>query len=225
MKSLLSDLEFNTVTTDKLTDDQKALIRDLFAQSYRQANQNYLFRSLKVLRKIAMALDAGRLVGFSLADSASLAIPRMEGKQLVMMGGIGCIDPQYRRLGLFSHLANLAGGGTEAVFDRADRVLACSRIAHPASFRTLRRLPGFMPNEALPLSDWHLEVGAVLAELYNVELKPGTLIVKGDGNPIGYPNIEVDVSENEWQVFSEVDRDQGDSVLGMAWAPTPPAGW
>lgn len=225
MVETFSELEFCTVNTDELTDNQITLIRDFFDNNYQQANQKYLDGSLKALRKISMALDSGRLVGFSLADSLSIPIPRMEKEQLVMLGGIGCIDPNYRRLGLFSRLANLAGGERESVLHGAERILACARIAHPASFRTLRRLPGVIPNETFPLSEWQLEVGAAIAELYGVRLKPGTLIVQGDGVPIGYPNIELEVCDEEWQVFTAVDRNQGDSLLGIAWAPTPPEGW
>ncbi len=225
MPGTLSGLEFCTVNTDKLTDNQIALIHDCFENNYKHANHKYFDGSLKALRKISMALDTDRLVGFSLAGSLSVSIPRMEKEQLVMLGGIGCIDPHYRRLGLFSRLANLAGGERESVLDGAERILACARVAHPASFRALRRLPGVIPNEAVPLSKWHLEVGAAIAELYGVQLKPGTMIVQGDGTPIGYPNIELDVSDVEWRVFASVDRNRGDSLLGIAWAPTPPEGW
>lgn len=225
MKDTLDKIEFCTVCTDELTDDEITQIRDFFAQNYQQANQTYLENSLKSLRKISMALDEGRLVGFSLADSVSISIPRMEKKQWVMLGGIGCIDPHYRRLGLFSHLASLTSGGRETVLSGVERVLACARIAHPASFRTLRRLPSVIPNNNLPLSDWHLEVGAVIAELYRIKLKPKSLVVQGDGTPIGYPNIDIEVSDQEWLPFIMVNRDEGDSLLGMAWAPTPPAGW
>lgn len=225
MTETFSELEFCTANTNELNNNELSMIRDFFDKNYLQANQQYLASSLKALRKISMALDRGRLVGFSLADSVSIRIPRMENKQLVMLGGIGCIDSAYRRIGLFSHLANLAGGGRENVLSGAERVLACARVAHPASFRTLRRLPGVIPKNNLPLSDWHLEVGAVIAGLYGVTLKPGSLIVQGDGAPIGYPNINVEVSSEEWLPFAAVNRDLGDSLLGISWAPTPPYGW
>jgi hypothetical protein len=156
--SPLNNLEFRIASTNELTDHEVALIQDLFEKNYHQANQTYLGNSLNALRNISMALEDGRLVGFSLADSVSTTIPRMEQKQLVMLGGIGCIHPRYRRIGLFSQLANLAGGGPETIFSCAERVLACARIAHPASFRTLRRLPGVIPKIGVALTDWHLEV-------------------------------------------------------------------
>ena len=221
----LGELEFRVINTAELSDSQRLEIHDLFSRNYQQPNQQYLDTSLKTLRSMSLALDGEQLVGFSLADSRTLRLPRMEAEQFVVLGGIGCIDSRYRRLGLFSHLANLAGGEMGPLFDQHERVLACARIAHPASFRTLRRLPGVVPSEAAELSEWHLEVGVAVANLYGVDLKPGTLIVKGSGTPIGYSNIEMDVAEEEWEVFAGVDRDRGDSLLGLAWAPDSPSGW
>lgn len=225
MKENFNNMEFQIKNTAELTLSDVTSIKELFDRNYQQANQEYLDHSLKALRRISLALEEGCLVGFSLADSATIAIPRMKEKQLVMLGGVACIDTSYRRKGLFSHLATLSGGERKSVLSGAERVLACARVAHPASFRTLCRLPGAIPKHDQPLSEWHLEVGAVIANLYGVTLKPQSLIVQGNGTPIGYPNIDVKVSEEEWLAFAEVNREQGDSLLGVAWAPSAPDGW
>jgi hypothetical protein len=98
-------------------------------------------------------------------------------------------------------------------------------MAHPASFRTLSRSPTVIPRPGLTLSDWHLEVGAALANLYGATLKPNSLVVQGSGKPRGYSDIEIQVSETELLPFKQVNRDEGDRLLGIAWFPDAPPGW
>jgi len=148
----------------------------------------------------------------------------MKQEQLVALGGIGCIDYRYRRLGLFSQLANL-GGTADGNLHDGQLVLACGRMAHPASFRTLSRSPTVIPRPGQPLSDWHLEVGAAVAGLYGATLKPNGMVVQGSGKPIGYSNIEMRVSDEEKLLFEHVNRNEGDSLLGIAWFPDAPPGW
>jgi hypothetical protein len=47
----------------------------------------------------------------------------------------------------------------------------------------------------------------------------------GGGRPIGTPRIEIDVADEEWIPFRDVDRDRGDSLLALAWSPDAPPGW
>ena len=58
------------------------------------------------------------------------------------------------------------------------------------------------------------------------EFNPQTFAVRGSGVPIGYPVVDMgDVAPGEWEVFRDVNRDRGDSLLGIAWTPDPPEGW
>ena len=52
-----------------------------------------------------------------------------------------------------------------------------------------------------------------------------TFVCHGTGIPIGYPNIEMEVELDEWRVFEHVNRDRGDSLLGLTWSPDAPEGW
>ena len=101
----------------------------------------------------------------------------------------------------------------------------CGRMAHPASFRAMNRSPAVIPKHGVPLSDWQKEVGLCVAGLYGVNLDPETMVVIGSGVPIGYPIIEQDVTEEEWLLFKTVNRDRGDSLLGITWSPDAPEGW
>lgn len=85
--------------------------------------------------------------------------------------------------------------------------------------------PTVVPRPDRPITDWQKQVGIRVAQLYSVELDPQAFVVQGTGNPIGYPDIVVDVPESDWQVFKQVNRDKGDSLLGIAWSPDAPPGW
>ena len=107
----------------------------------------------------------------------------------------------------------------------AKRLLMCGRMAHPVSYRTIRKYPSVIPKYGVPLSDWHKDIGLKVSELYGVTLDPETLLVIGDGSPCGYPNIDCEVTEQEWLLFKTVNRDRGDTLLGIVWVPDAPEGW
>jgi hypothetical protein len=54
---------------------------------------------------------------------------------------------------------------------------------------------------------------------------PDTFVCAGSGVPIGYPRIDMDVGPEEWDVFAPVNRERGDSLLGLCWIPDAPEGW
>ncbi len=54
---------------------------------------------------------------------------------------------------------------------------------------------------------------------------PDTFVVKGNGTPVGFFSMEISVTEDEWQLFNGVDRNNGDSLLCMGWYPDKPEGW
>jgi len=211
---------------DVLDASERERVHALFERTYAEANHTYLEKSMACLGWIARAERAGSLLGFALADAVMADIPRLDTPQLVVLGGIGCILPEERRSGLFSRIVGLAAqaNGLVESWD-GERRLACGRMGHPAGFRFILRFPTALPRAGTVVSDWHLEVGEAVARLYGVSLEPGTLIVRGDGSPIGRSNIEIDVSDEEWIPFAGVDRSRGDSLLGLAWVPDTPPGW
>lgn len=211
--------------SDDLTADERQAVHDLFARCYDRANHGYLDHSLSRLRHIACAREGRELVGFALADTRWAALPRFDAPQLLLLGGIGCVDPAHRRSGLFSHVSREAARAEGPLGELAKRFLACGRMAHPAGFRAMSRFPTVIPREGKPVTPWHLEVAAAVAELYGVRLKRGSLVVEGSGVPIGFPRIEIDVADEEWRPFEGVDRERGDSLFGCAWIPDAPDGW
>jgi hypothetical protein len=223
--SRFPDLEFFVGPSDSVDADSLEDVHDLFERAYDQANHAYLDHSLSRLGFIAGARAGTRLVGFALADTLYSELPGFTEHQLITLGGIGCIDPTYRRTGVFSHISNLAAGANHLLENPTGRVLGCGRMGHPAGFRVMRQYPTTIPRAGVPLTPWQLAVGAAVAKLYGVTLKPDSLVVEGSGKPIGYPKIQIDVADEEWLPFRDVDRDRGDSLLGLAWAPDAPDGW
>ena len=105
-------------------------------------------------------------------------------------------------------------------------MLAVGRMAHPASMRTMSRNPVVVPKPGVAITAWQREVGRAIADLYSVEsFDDATFVVAGSGTPIGYPVMEIDVEPEEWIAFNLVNRDRGDSLLGLSWRPTAPDGW
>jgi hypothetical protein len=112
-----------------------------------------------------------------------------------------------------------------AAVPTGERVLCCGRVAHPASFRTMTWNPTHVPKRNTPPTTWQREIGAVIAEAYGVKgFDPDTFVCAGSGTPM-YPIIEIDVRPDEWDVFAAVNRDRGDSLLGLCWMPNAPEGW
>jgi len=225
MKStILQKLQTRVIQTAELATADLKTIHDLFDLAYEQANHGYLDQSLTRLRFLALAHDQATPVGFALADAVITPLPRMAEPQCVILAGICCIAPDYRRLGLFTYLESLAIRKSGLVIP-GKRSLSCGRMAHPASFRILRGNPSVVPKYGQSPSEWQKEVGLCVAELYGVLLDPETFVVVGKGKPIGYPKMEIKVEEEEWLPFRAVNRDRGDSLLGLGWNPEAPEGW
>jgi hypothetical protein len=177
------------------------------------------------MRYIARAKRHGALLGFTLSDARFAPLPRFDEPQLVLLAGIGCIVPERRRTRLFSYIAALAARASGLLEKATARFLVCGRMGHPAGFRSMKGLPSVVPREGKALSPWHLEVAARVAEIYGSRLKEGSMVIDGGGRPIGRPRIEIDVADEEWIPFRDVDRDRGDSLLAIAWSPDAPPGW
>ncbi len=220
----IKDIDLRVILTDAITDDDLDGVHRLFEDSYNEASYSYLEKSFTKLRYISLAVFKDDIVGFGVADAVEAKLPRLSEPQIVILGGISCVAADYRRLGLFGRLETMAYGASE-VMRPAERYLLCGRMAHPVSFRSFRRFEATIPKNGVRLSDWHKEIGLKVAEIYGVNIDPETLVVIGDGSPCGYPKVKSEVSEEEWLPFKTVNRERGDSLLGISWAPNAPADW
>lgn len=223
MERDFSDFEFEVLESRRLAAGQREELVRLFEVNYERANPAFLDKSLATLRHLAIAHRQGMTVGFALAETRVIDLPRLP-EQVVTLAGLCCIAPDCRRLGLFGHLELLAASAAD--IPSPTRHLLCGRMAHPAALRTIGRFPGAIPVAGRPPTAWQREVGEVIATVYGVpRFDPATFVCIGAGRPIGYPRIEFEVEPHEWEVFEPVDRDRGDALLAMAWAPDVPPGW
>ena len=214
--------EFDVVATTDLRESTLTRAVALFRSSYRAASDVYLMQSLARIRFIATATSADTLAGFALGEMRLMDLPRLP-LQPVALAGICCVDPRFRRRGLFRELewrAFMAAG-----IPLRPRVLSCGRMAHPASFRTMTWNPSHVPKPHTPPTTWQREIGAIIAKAYGAKgFDPDTFVCIGGGTPM-HALIEMDVGAEEWEVFAAVNRDRGDSLLGLCWMPDAPAGW
>jgi len=209
--------------TDVLSEAERDALLALFQSSYRQANPSFLEKSLESLRWVALAHQEGRPVGFALGETRVMDLPRLPA-QVVSLAGICCVRKELRRRGLLDVLERqvIAAGKIPKV----QRRLICGRTAHPAALRTIARIPTVVPKAGQRPTPWQREVGQAIAEAYGVHgFDPETFVCIGPGEPIGYPDIEFDIEPHEWDLFEPVDRDRGDALLAIAWAPDVPPRW
>ncbi len=219
----LSDFNFRTLRTSELTPADRDLMQGLFASNYRQANAAYLDKSFSVLHYAAIATHGDAPAGFALGELRVMDLPRLP-QQLVAMAGICCVAPDFRRRGLFGGLEQAAMRASGIV--PAGRFLSTGRMAHPASMRTMARNASVVPRPGVPATPWQREVGRAIAAAYGTQrFDDETFVCIGSGTPIGYPIMEIEVEPEEWRVFEHVDRDRGDSLLGLCWQPDGPDGW
>jgi len=199
-------------------------VKRLFSENYREANEAYLERNLGKLRYLSVARASdGRFAGFALGELRVLDLPRAPQTN-VSLAGLCCVGAEFRRHGLFGKLESLAIG--RGAPDENNRYLSAGRTAHPASFRNFFRNPNAVPHPGRRPTEWQQQVGSAVAKAYGSPgFDPETFVVKGSGVPIGWPIIEIEATPEEWAMFEHVDRANGDSLLGIAWAPTPPEGW
>jgi hypothetical protein len=219
----LSRPDLRLEETAALSVAEREMLLGLFQSCYRQANPAFLEKSLQTLRWAALAHQRGNPVGFALAETRVMDLPRLPA-QVVSLAGICCVRRDFRRRGLFGELEQLAFAAGEA--PRAPRRLFCGRMAHPAALRTIARIPTVLPRAGHRTTPWQREVGQAVAEAYGVHgFDPETFVCIGPGQPIGYPEIDQEVEPHEWELFEPVDRDRGDALLAIAWAPDVPPGW
>jgi hypothetical protein len=218
-----SEFDFTVKESCDLSRKERSELLRLFELNYRQANPAFLEKSLTTLRHAAMAYRGGVAVGFGVAETRVMDLPRLPN-QVVSLMGISCIAAEFRRRGLFGKLELLAVSAEPA--PESPRRLTCGRMAHPAAMRTMTRFPKYVPRAGVRPTAWQQEVGRAIAEAYAVhDFDPETFVCIGSGAPIGYPRIEFEVEPHEWEVFTPVNRDRGDALLAMAWVPDPPPDW
>lgn len=220
----LAGFLFRTVVADELGARDRDQLFALFDACYRQADHAYLERSLKRLRYVTLAFREGKPAGFCLAETRIMDLPGLP-QQVVALGGLACVAPQFRRQGLMGEMGRrslLASGPPPA-----PRWLTCGRFAHPASFRPAARNPTSVPKPGVQPTPWQQEIGRIIAEAYGVEdFDPQTFVCVGPGRPIGHPVVALEEVEPwEWEVFRHVNRQRGDSLLGIFWNPDAPPGW
>ena len=219
----LSKLRLTLKETGALSEPERAALLALFRASYRQANPEFLEKSLETLRWAALAHQGERPVGFGLGETRVMNLPRLPA-QVVSLAGLCCVRSEFRRRGLFGRLEQTVLTAQE--MPAAPRRLFCGRMAHPAALRTIARFQTVLPKAGRRLTSWQREVGRAIAEAYGVHgFDPETFVCIGPGKPIGYPDIAFDVEPDEWKLFEPVDRDRGDALLAIAWAPDAPPGW
>ena len=223
--STTKNIQLTTHSVHDLTEDRISQILALFDATYADANHSYVLSSFEVMAWVALAMHGSTLAGFAIADVKFVDLPRMHGLHSVATYGIGCIDENFRRMGLFSRLAKAAGQASGKLPVNR-RYLNCGRTAHPVSYKFLANIgAGGIPELDRPLSPWHLEMVERIAALYGVEVYPGTCVVNGKGVPIGYPRLDVVATDIERKMFENVDRDKGEALLTMSWSPDAPSGW
>jgi hypothetical protein len=147
----LSHLDIRVLKTNTLTSIDRERVHLLFDFTYRQANHEYLENSLLKLRYLALATDRDEPVGFALADMLEAPLPRLPDPQTIMLAGICCVAVDFRRLGLFTKLEILASHES-GLFKPDKRILMCGRMAHPVSFRTIRKSPTVVPRPGVAIS-------------------------------------------------------------------------
>lgn len=215
------ELALGVSPTRNLSPAHERKVLALFERSYREADLEYLHESMHRLRNVALAFRGDELVGFALSENRLLDLPRLPG-QVVFLAGLACVAPELRRRGLLLELSRLGFTTGSA----APPGLSCGRMAHPASFRRMRGNPSVVPRPGVRPTPWQQEVGQAIADAYGVRrFQPDTFVCSGRGRPIGYPVIEIEATPEEWELFRAVDRDRGESLLGIAWAADRPPGW
>ena len=223
MTADISRLDFEVQEASSISALHRALLLGLFRSNYRDANPDFIDKSLSVLGRVAFAYDGGEAVGFAMGESRRMDLARLPD-QLVNLAGLCCIAPAFRRQGLFGELTKLTMAWDP--LSEPMRRLFCGRMAHPAALRNITRLAKTVPSPGVRPTPWQQEVGTVIADAYGVfDFDPETFVCIGVGRPIGYPRIEFEVEPWEWDAFRSVDRERGDALLAIAWLPDAPPGW
>lgn len=232
-----ADTAVEVFATADLPGSVRSALHWLFDQTYAQADHGYLDKSLELLRFAAIAVTdgtadegarrpgtGGDVIGFAIGETRTLDLPGLPGQQ-VGLAGLCCVHSAFRRRGLF-HL--LEQGVIVEGMRRLDngRLLTAGRMAHPASMRIMRGSLNRLPRPGVMPTPFQQSVARGVAACYSVtDFDPRTFVCRGHGRPVGYPRMEIEAQPRDWELFRNVDRDRGDSLLALSWIPDAPPGW
>lgn len=96
-EQLRDQFDLRVYHRDELSEPELSQVHQLFGSIYREANHDYLDKSLRTLHHVAIAKKDGEIAGFCMGYTLQTTLPGMPDLQTVALGGIGCIAPQYRR--------------------------------------------------------------------------------------------------------------------------------
>ncbi len=219
-----SDFEFRVSRTAELAAADLDDVMRLFRACYRQANEPYIEKSLARLAYLALAYHGGAPAGFAMGDVRRMDLPRLPD-QVVNLAGICCIDlplPPPRPL------RQARGARKRRIRDHDKRPPPGLR-AHGAPGELPRHgpQPFSRPQAGCPADGGGSERWARPSPTPTAPTAstPRRLSSSAAARPIGYPVIDIECEPSEWEVFKPVDRDRGDSLLGISWGADPPPGW
>ncbi len=222
------ELEIRVHRAVEISERERSDIFEIFDASYREANHEYLQRSIDRIGLLALAYGDDRPAGFAISNFRWMDLPGFAEQQLVVLHGMRCVAPGFRHRGLFGRLNRAVMEQIEkdvqATGRSVVRQLHCGRWGH-ASRAGGRADPSAVPRAGRVPTAWQQQVGLAVAAAYGSNLDPATFVCTGSGTPIGYPNEEFAATEAELAAYAPVNRDRGDNLLVINWSPDPPPGW
>lgn len=218
-------VEVEVVSCRELTQAHRALMRDVFTASYRDADVEYLDEQPPLYDCVSMARIGGEPAGFVFFGAKFAEIPRV-GERHVMLGGLSCVKPTFQRMGVWD--AMRMDPRIRGLVPQPEEMKGVNvgKMAHPGSFRAFKGMPGLVPTVGRQPTQWQRDVGAVIAETIGVDdYDAPTFVCRGRGRPIGEAVIQLDASSEDWELFRNVDRARGDTLLAFGFWPSAPDGW
>lgn len=221
-------LEIRIVRAGTIAEREHAAIFEVFDASYREANHEYLQRSIDRIGLLALGMVEGRGVAYAISHTRWMDLPGFEDAQVVALHGMRCVIPQYRHQGINGRLGDALNAAMKAEIESDGRPhvgrLSCGRHGH-ASRAGAATNPLAVPRPGRTPTRWQQAVGLAIADAYGSTLDPETFVCIGSGTPIGYPNEEFEPTEAERAAYAAVDRARGDNLLVISWSPDAPSGW
>jgi GNAT superfamily N-acetyltransferase len=222
------DLDVSIVRAGSITPEEHAAVFEVFDASYRDANHEYLQRSIDRIGLLSLATHEGRGVGYSISHTRWMDLSGFAKPQLVQLHWMRAVLPEFRHRGV-NRATNRAVMGAmkqelKAIGRPRTRQLSCGRYGHAAGAGG-RTDPSAVPTLGETPTAWQQAVGLAVAEAYGSTLDPETFVCIGPGTPIGYPNEAFPPTEAERDAYALVDRDRGDNLLVINWIPDGPPRW
>jgi hypothetical protein len=222
---IVQGVDVEVVGCKDVSRQQRALMRDVFSTTYRRADLAYLEEQVPYFDCVSMATIEGEPAGFVFFGSREAELPGL-GLTNMVMGGLSCVKPEFRRMGVWDAMRFDPRIQTFLIPPREMKGMSVGRMAHPGSFRGFSGLSGLTPAIGKAITPWQQDVGAGVALAFDIEnFDPPTFVCRGRGRPLGEAFVNVEVSAEEWERFQNVDRSRGDTLLAIGFWPNPPDGW